>query len=286
MRFFFISLLLLNSVAVSAQYVVDVQVVDLQVSVIDQEHNFVNVVKPEDFLIWEDGQPQEVLDVESARDPFSIGVLLDTSSSMHPYWRISARGTEDFLWSLKAEDEFFLMTFDDRILLKKDFGFADQRSSVQLKSLRYGDETKMYDGILAAIKRLQNAHYPRRALFIISDGINTSGAGDLNEAIEAAQKNKVLIYTLLLDSDDIEMNPLRHLSEATGGTYFILYGNYPRLEAAYERIANDLAHRFTLFYRSRSDYSKKRKPEIKVAMKNPKWKVEFQKAYFPQTPHP
>ena len=119
MKTFCILFVLLISLTVSAQYVVDVQVVDLQVSVIDQEHNFVNVVKPEDFLVWEDGQPQEVLDVESARDPFSIGVLLDTSSSMHPYWRISARGTEDFLWSLKAEDEIFLMTFDDRILLKR-----------------------------------------------------------------------------------------------------------------------------------------------------------------------
>jgi hypothetical protein len=92
----------------------------------------------------------------------------------------------------------------------------------------------------------------------------------------------VLIYSLLLDSEEADTNPLRRLSEATGGTYFILYDNYPRLQAAYDRIAKDLANRFTLFYRSRSDYTMRRKPEIKVQMKNPKWKVQFQKAYFPQ----
>jgi VWFA-related protein len=273
----------LVSFSLFAQYVVDVQVVDLQVSVTDQDHNFVDQVKPDDFQVWEDGQLQEILDVELKREPFSIGVVLDTSSSMQPYFRITTRGTEDFLWSLKAQDEFFLMTFDDQILLKKNFGFAAQRSSVDLKSLRYGDTTKMFEAILSAIHRLQDAHYPRRALFVISDGINTAGEGDLQDAIEEAQKNKVLVYTLLLDNEELDTNPLRRLSEATGGTYFILYENFPRLQSAYGRIANDLAHRFTLFYRSRSDYSAKKKPIIKVAMKNPKWKVQFQKAYFPQS---
>lgn len=267
----------------SAQYVVDVQVVDLQVSVADQDHNFVSEVQPEDFLVWEDGKPQEVLDVELKREPFSIGVVLDTSSSMQPYFQVTTRGTEDFLWSLKPDDEFFLMTFDDRIVLKKDFGYAAQRASIHLNSLHYGERTRMFGAILSAINRLQGAHYPRRALFIISDGIDTVGESDLREVTEAAQKNKVLIYSLLLDSEDADTNPLRRLSEATGGTYFILYDNYPRLQAAYDRIAKDLANRFTLFYRSRSDYSLSRKPEIKVQMKNPRWKVQFQKTYFPQS---
>ncbi len=264
------------------QYTVDVQVVNLQVSVTDRSRNFVKDVKPEDFLVWEDGEPQEVLDLELKREPFSIGVLLDTSSSMQPYFKMTAQATQQFLWSLDVEDEFFLMTFDDKILLKKDIGLATQRASLNLSSLHYGERTRMYDGIVAAVDRLQMAHYPRRALFVVSDGINTSGEADLKQAIESAQKNKVLIYTLLLDSPESDnSNALVRLSEATGGSFFVLYGNYPRLQAAYEKIAKDLANRFTLFYRSRLDYSQNRKPEIKVQMKNPDLQVRFQKAYFP-----
>ena len=282
--FFILTLCLLPALTVFSQYqeTVDVQVVDLQVSVLDHSHDFVKEVKPEDFLVWEDGVPQEVLDLELKREPFSIGVLLDTSSSMQPYFKMTAQATQEFLWSLGSEDEFFLMTFDDKVLLKKDIGLAAQRASLKLNRLRYGERTRMYDGIVAAVDRLKKAQYPRRALFIVSDGINTSGEADLKQAIESAQTNKVLIYTLLLDSPESDnSNALVRLSEATGGSFFVLYGNYPRLQAAYEKIAKDLANRFTLVYRSRSDYSQNRKPEIKVQMKNPELQVRFQKAYFP-----
>lgn len=261
---------------------VDVQVVDLQVSVTDKSRSFIKELKPEDFLVWEDGVQQEVLDLELKREPFSIGVLLDTSSSMQPYFKITTQGTQEFLWSLAPEDEFFLMTFDDRVLMKKDIGFAAQRTALKLNKLHYGERTRMYDGILSAVDHLRSARYPRRALFIISDGINTYGDADLKQAIETAQRNKVLIYTLLLDSPEADnSNALVQLSEATGGSFFVLYGNYPRLQAAYEKIARDLANRFTLYYRSRSDYSQNRKPEIKVQVKNPEWQVRFQKAYYP-----
>jgi len=278
-----IILLLFTTLPLFAQYTVDVQVVDLQVSVTDKSRNFIKDVKPEDFLIWEDGVAQQVLDLELKREPFSIGVLLDTSSSMQPFFKITSQSTLDFLWSLGAEDEFLLMTFDDKVLLKKDIGFAAERNSVKLNNLHYGERTRMYDGIISAVDHLKGAHYPRRALFVISDGINTYGETDLKQAIEAAQRNKVLVYTLLLDSPDADnSNALVRLSEATGGSFFVLYGNYPRLQAAYEKIAKDLANRFTLFYRSRSDYSQNRKAEIRVQMKNPDWQVRFQKAYSPR----
>jgi len=273
--FFFSSAFLL------AQYVVDVQVVDLQVSVFDQKGAFLADLKPEDFLVWEDGIPQDILNVEPAREPFSIGVLLDTSHSMRPHFQTTIRSTQDFLYSLRDDDEFFLMTFDDRLLFKKDFGLAGERKPVNLDDLRYGDQTRLYDAVITGLERLRQARYPQRALFVISDGINTSGSGDLGTAIERAQKSKVIVYGLIFDNDDVNQNALRMLSDATGGSYFILYENLPRLQAAYEKIAADLAHRFTLIYRSRSDYHRPRKPQIKVRMKDPLLRVRYQKTYYP-----
>ncbi len=274
--------LCVSLVPLEAQYTVDVQVVDLQVSVTDENREFVKDLTPEDFLVWEDGVPQDVLDLELTREPFSIGILLDTSFSMRPAFKIMAKGTEDFIWSLHPEDEFFLMTFDEKLVVKKDFGFANQRSSLKLSELRYGEATRLYDAILAAEERLKSAHYPRRALFIISDGLNTSGEGDLKSAIEQAQKSKIIVYSMMLENSEADIATLRMLSDATGGSYFVLYEKYPRLQAAYDKIARDLANRFTLYYHSRSDYTQTRKPEIKLQMKNPRRRVQFQKAYFPQ----
>ena len=107
----FVFILFLNlSIAGATEelkYDVEVQVVDLQVSVSDQNGNFVTDLKPDDFLVWEDKVPQEVLDLDTTREPFSIGIVLDTSSSMQRAWRTTARFTEEFVSAMHPEDEFF-----------------------------------------------------------------------------------------------------------------------------------------------------------------------------------
>jgi len=265
----------------SAQYVVNVQVVDLQISVVDKLGNFHNDLVPEDFLVFENDQPQEVLDLELKREPFSIGVLIDTSASMKSMFQITERSTKDFLSSLQPEDQYFVMTFDDRISMIKDVTKKSADISGDWKDLRYGNSTKLYEGLITAIERLAQTKNARRALFVISDGVNTSGPGSLPEAIQLAQKEKVLIYSLIFENSEADLKSLQKLCESTGGTSFILYGEFPRLQAAYNKIAADLAHRFTLFYRSTSDY-KTSKPEINVRMKDPELSVRFQRKYYPQ----
>ena len=265
-----------------AQYVVNVQVVDLQVSVVDKKGDFLTELQPEDFLVYENENPQEVLDLELKREPFSIGVLIDTSSSMQPVFQMTERSTKDFLSSLKPEDEFFVMKFDDQVQMLTKLTKRSNLTLESWKDLRYGDHTRLYDGLIAALQTLGKTNNTHRALFLISDGVNTSGSGSLAQAIELGQKEKVLIYSLIFENSDADINSLSKLSEATGGTYFILYDEFPRLQAAYDKIAADLAHRFTLFYRSSSDYSKALKPVIKVQMKNPGLSVRFQRTYYPR----
>lgn len=260
---------------------VTVQVVNLQVSVTDANGNFIGNLAPDDFQVLENNVPQEVLDLELAREPFSIGILLDTSSSMRSDFSIMARATEDFIHALQPDDEYFVMTFDDQLLLKKDFSLASQKEVPSLDTLRYGESTRLYDALESSIERLQAAHYPRRALFLVSDGLNTKGKGDLNSVIMEAQRNKVLVYSLVFNDSQWDLNALKLLTEQTGGTYFDLDSDTPRLLAAYNKIEQDLAHRFTLYYHSISDYSGNKKPTIKVQMKNPHLRVYYQKTYYP-----
>jgi VWFA-related protein len=276
---------LLYTLAGQAQHqeIVNVQVVNLQVSVLDKKGEFITELTAEDFLVWENETAQQVLDLEIQREPFSIGVLIDTSSSMQSVFQITGRGTTDFVSSLRPDDEFFVMSFDDRIQMHQDLTKKANSPKSDWNDFRYGNRTKLYEGLIASLNRLSKATYPRRAIFLISDGVNTGGSGNLEQAIELAQKNKVIIYSLILENSDADFNTLRKLSESTGGTYFVLYDEFPRLQAAYNKIAMDLAHRFTLYYKSVSDYSSAKKPEIKIRMKNPNWSVRFQRAYYPRS---
>lgn len=278
--FTLLSLLFVSPLFAQYQYAMEVQVVDLQVSVQDKQGSYLSDLKPEDFLVWEDGTPQQVLDLDLARQPFSIGILLDTSSSMESAWRITAKTTEDFIAALRPEDEYFLMLFDDQIKMKQEMKFAGDRV-LKLEGLKYGARTRMFDAILQSIELLNRARYPRHALFVISDGVNTYGAGSEKKATDLAQKTKTIIYSLIVQTGEDEFNSLRSLSDATGGTWFRMWEQYPRMQAAYEKIAADLSHRFTLYYRSAGDYSKTRKPLIKVKMKNPDWRVQYQNTYYP-----
>ena len=281
MKKVFIGILLLTAVFANAQYVVNVQVVDLQVSVLNKKGEFISELTPEDFQVWENDVPQEILDLETKREPFSIGILIDTSSSMQSVFMITGRSTTDFLSSLRPDDEYFVMTFDEKIKLHQDLQKKADAKQNDWNDFRYGAGTKLFEGVHSALERLSQASYPRRALFLISDGVNTRGSGNLDEAIAFAQQNKVIIYCLILEKPDSDYNALRKLSESTGGTYFVLYDEFPRLQAAYNKIAMDLGHRFTLYYRSSSDYSARQKPEIKIKMKNKDWNVRFQRAYYP-----
>ena len=266
---------------VEAQYVVNVQVVDLQVSVVNKRGEFISDLMPEQFLVYENGVAQQVLDLENRREPFSIGVLIDTSSSMQSVFQLTGRSTTDFLSSLRPDDEYFVMTFDDHVKVHQELKKKEEAPQNDWNDFRYGQRTRLFEGLTSALDRLSKATYPRRALFLISDGVNTTGSGNLQKAIQIAQRNKVIIYCLILENMDADYRSLRQLSERTGGTYFVLYDEFPRLQAAYNKIAMDLGHRVTLYYRSTSDYGGKKKPDIQIRMKNPEWTVRFQQTYFP-----
>lgn len=259
---------------------VEVQVVDLQVSVIDEHGNYINNLTPDDFVVVEDDQPQQVLDLELNRQPFSIGVLMDTSSSMQSIFQMTLRSTRDFLSSLRKQDEYFLMTFDERIIIRKDFDQPDAAAEAELKGLRFGNGTRFFDAMLSALEHLRTAHEPRRALFLISDGVNTSGGGNLAEVIEQAQRAKVLVYALIIEKSDTDIRSVYELVQSTGGSYFVLFDGFPRLQAAYDKIAADLSNRFTLYYHSSTPADPKHRPVIQVGVKNPHWKVRYQKAYY------
>jgi VWFA-related protein len=284
MKYFIVVALFLINLPISAQeqleYDVEVQVVELQVSVVDKKDNFQTDLEAEDFLVFENGISQQVLDLELQRQPFSIGIVMDTSSSMQSNFIRISRAAKDFVSSLKAEDEFFVMTFDDRIKVTHEMQIASKAVLPDFLSMDYGHRTRLYEGLMSGLNTLKNSTHPQRAIFLISDGVGSLGKYNLSDVIRTAQQNKTLIYSLILQKGGADLYVMYKLAEQTGGTHFVLEDDFPRLKAAYEKIATDLAHRMTLYYQSSSDYSKQQKPEIKIQTKNPEWKVRFQKAFY------
>ena len=117
-------LLVLALATTPLEYKVEVQVVELQVTVVDQNGNFQTDIKPEDFLVYENGVQQEVLDLELHRQPFSIGIVFDTSNSMASQFMRAGRAAQDFVRALSPQDEYFVMTFDDEVRIRTEMQLA------------------------------------------------------------------------------------------------------------------------------------------------------------------
>jgi VWFA-related protein len=84
--------------------------------VTDDQGRYVSGLRPEDFIIEEDGVRQDIVHFTPSRDlPVSVGIVLDTSASMERKILTATRAVDRFIRNIHDEDEIFYMTFDERV---------------------------------------------------------------------------------------------------------------------------------------------------------------------------
>ncbi|HZI50364.1 MAG TPA: VWA domain-containing protein [Terriglobia bacterium] len=177
---------------------VDVRLVNVVATVTDAKGKFIPDLKPEDFTILEDGVPQKITHFTQDRDvPVSVGILLDTSGSMAGKMRAATAAVERFLHNIHANDDIFLMTFARNIVVEQDFTSDRRRLAKALSSLNVGGSTLLYDGLIQAIGKVEKGRHDKRAVLVISDGIDAgSKAATLDALLRTIRGAEVLVYGL------------------------------------------------------------------------------------------
>src|SRR5215831_837621 len=100
---------------------VDVQLVQLPVSVLDKDGHPVNGLRKEDFEIFEDGVQQEISFFTHDDVPISVGLVIDNSASMHNKRERVNSAALSFVRESNPQDETFIVDFDDEAYLDHDF---------------------------------------------------------------------------------------------------------------------------------------------------------------------
>ena len=156
----------------------------------------------QDFVVYEDGKPQEITQFESERVPVSLGIALDTSGSMLGEKIVAAQAALNrFLFDLLgAQDEVFLYRFDSRPMLVQ--GWTEDRRALGrvLGSVKPNGGTAMYDTVAEAIPLAQSGTRRKKALVVISDGNDTSSRTAVNELQQAIRETEVLVYAIGIDA--------------------------------------------------------------------------------------
>jgi Ca-activated chloride channel family protein len=155
-----------------------VNLVNVTATVTDQDGRFVQGLRKEDFVIYDDETPQEIVQFTSERVPVSLGVLLDVSGSMTEEKMASARAaiTRFAYDHLAPDDELFLAEFASRTEVLQTWTRDRGTFSRALDRTRQGRQrfgTAVYDAVREALFMASTGTHTKKALLVISDGQDT-----------------------------------------------------------------------------------------------------------------
>jgi Ca-activated chloride channel family protein len=180
-----------------------VELINVTATVTDNAGRFVPNLQREDFHVFEDGQEQPITHFSRDRVPVSLGIALDTSSSMEGEKIIAARGAlRRFLYELlDPADELFLFRFDDAPQLVE--GWTTDRDRLQSKLGRIEPEgaTAMYDALAQAVSFGRTGRNRKKALVLISDGNDTSSESTPFVVKRLIRESEVIVYAVGIDAN-------------------------------------------------------------------------------------
>jgi Ca-activated chloride channel homolog len=254
-----------------------VDLVNVTATVTDGDGRFISGLTRENFVIYDDGKPQEIVTFTSERVPVSLGMLLDVSGSMSEDRLAVARSAIRHFVSnlLGKEDELFLLEFAGRGRMlqtwtrdRDAFGLALARarggqpsgaglivgSSQRASSGGFG--TAILDAVATSLGIAAEGAHTKKALLVLSDGIDTSSQRSVKEVQEAIRRSEILVYALavngtadggLFDTDAVDANALRKLTDDTGGRTEVVKG-FKNLDQATSRLADELNQQYVIGY--------------------------------------
>lgn len=178
-----------------------VELVNVNITVTDRSGRFVEGLKQEDFLVYDDNKEQEVTHFSAERVPVSLGVALDTSGSMVGEKIASARAAIDrfLLELLGPDDEVFLMRFGASAELVHDWTKNKELVSRRLARVNPAGGTAMYDAVAESVPLATQGEHRKKAILLISDGNDTNSQTSVSQVKQMIRETEVLVYAVGID---------------------------------------------------------------------------------------
>ncbi|MFH1575106.1 MAG: VWA domain-containing protein [Acidobacteriota bacterium] len=235
----------------------EVALVNVVFSAADRNNQPYPGLKAEDFVLFEDGQRQTIeyfSEMGKAGDvPLTIALLIDTSGSVKDKLEDEKRTAAEFFQSVLRPDKdlALIIQFDAEVNLVQDLTSSPDRLIDALDSLEAGNSTALYDAVYLAVEEKLRHEAGRKVIVAITDGEDTSSKLPKEEAIEAAQKNDVMIYGIGVRGEmGANFGVLKKFAEETGGNFFSPRANRAEIGDAFRAIGGELKGHYSLAYRS------------------------------------
>ncbi len=266
---------------------VNTDLVVLNITVTDKAGQYVPGLRLADFKIYEDGQeiqPKMISSFSIHESPFASVVLLDTSGSMESRLSLGRSAAIRFLDGLRAEDVAAVYKFDSKVEQVQDFS-SGRDLAPMVFALKAKGMTTLNDAIVEGAKVLAQRPEKRKAIVVLSDGMDTYSKNSATKALESALGVGASIYAVDMSATDGPASRsqqsamiLKNFADKSGGRFVATPGG-PALRDAFSSIADELGHQYTIAYQplNRARDGKWRNLEVKLS--RPDLTVRSRKGY-------
>ncbi len=271
--------------------------VNVFISVKDKNGNFVENLKKEDFIILEDGIPQNIDRFTMEWKKAKAAIVIDSSLTMKGSKIETAKDAAGkFINALENEDLVAVITFDEDVDILEDFTLNHHSAKEAIKAIQSGGGTALYDAIYQTSEKMKNMTDSRKVMILLSDGRDEATSGltpgslhTFEEAINKALKNEVIIYSIGVGRNlEKEMDfynrksvkeILEQLAFQTGGLYFPAK-RMGALKKAYELVMEELRHQYSLAYSPLNEIRDGSWRKIEVKIKEKDYSIVTRKGYY------
>lgn len=253
---------------------VDVNLVNVFVTVTDFHGAPVGGLKKENFVLNEDGHEQKiaVFDRESAL-PLSIALAIDTSLSTRHDLPVELASAKRFAHAIMRPIDALSVYGFSEVVREATYGYTSdlKRIDESIDHIHVGAATALYDAIYL-VSRSLDKRKGRKVVVLITDGGDTISKVDYKEAVRAAQEAEALVYSIIIVPIESSAgretggeHALIQLSEDTGGKWYYAT-SMAQLDEAFAKISEDLRTQYLLAYYplQRTSFSEFRRIEVKV----------------------
>ena len=257
----------------------DVDLALVNVTVTDPYNRLVTGLEQDNFRVFEDNIEQEVVNFSAEDVPISIGVIFDFSGSMANKVGKAREAAVQFFKTANPQDEFFLVSFNERAELTSSFtnSVEDLQSRLMLTSPR--GRTALLDAIYLGLSQMRGAHNGKRALLILSDGGDNHSRYNESDIKRLVKEADTQLYAIGIfdplgyrNRTPEELNGpslLSEITEMTGGRVFAVE-KLDELPDIASKFGMELRNQYVLGYRPSNKAHDARWRKLKIKLRAPK----------------
>ncbi|MFT3745079.1 MAG: VWA domain-containing protein [Pyrinomonadaceae bacterium] len=199
---------------------VDSSLVRLNVGVVDVKGRPITNLNKANFEVFEDGVKQDIARLEPSTAPFSVVIILDMSGSTLGFRQVIKQSAFRFVDALSPEDRVAVIEFYDKVNVRNDFT-TDRRTIANSIDVANGrGKTQLYKALDLALDKLSNEKSRRKAIIVLTDGIDTAVRDQDRTALESLTDSQ--IPTALKPETNDVLKRVLNRSDAQGVTIYPL----------------------------------------------------------------